>query len=104
VLARFRFSFFAVGNWLVERDTSSELDQRLLLRLRSTKLRIARFPRARRIRGSSLCSWVFPNIVQGILKYRKLDVEHSGLERPHSRAISNENAGLLHKLCEQRIF
>ena len=43
-------------------------------------------------------------LYRGFSKYRKLDVEYSGLERPHSRAISNENAGLLHKLCEQRTF
>jgi hypothetical protein len=78
VLARFCFSFLAVGNWRLEQHPFAELDQRLLLRLRSTNFPIARFPRTRGVRRGSLRSWVFPDLVQRLLKNRKLGAEHSG--------------------------
>ena len=98
------FSFLAVGNWRLEQHPFAELDQRLLLRLRSTNFPIARFPWTRGVRRGSLRSWVFPDLVQRLLKNRKLGAEHSGSRRPPCRPVSYYHAGLLHKLRERQIF
>ena len=97
----FVFTSLAIGNWPVEGHPASRLDERLLLRLRSTQLRIAGFPRACRIRWNSLCSGVFSNTVQRVFKDRKLGVEHSWSMRRPCRTVSNPDAGLLQQLRKQ---